>query len=354
MRASPGEFIDWSDEERNYWFFSARDGLERFRQMAFAHRNACEAHEIARSRSGLPVYRFCLGRGAKQVAFLSGMHGAEPSGPRGLLAFMDILLNDSRPFGVSVDVPRILDGLSLHLFPLMNPGGAERFSLHFPDCWHPTWLPNWNEADITRFFAEGNEPNRFFHGSYVKTPPMRFSPEQIAQWEATGHLLGSSLTDDGLDMWFDWDETRGRETLAVKEALCAMTPLCVADYHNFMYPSEVFAPTPYSEGKLRQDEINLTLAIQTEWRKQGLAFHERPPRPYTLPREKYHEDYWIHSIGAGALIVEFNGGQLSTEGAEYELAPGSRPLTRRESLQSAVAATVAIVNHLASGSSAPA
>lgn len=347
MRASPGGFIRWSEEERDYWFFSARDGLERFRQMAFGHGKDCELHEIARSGGGLPVYRFRLGHGRKQVAFLAGMHGPEPSGPRGLLAFLDILLNGSRPFGISVDVERVLSTLTLNIIPLMNPGGAERFSFHFPDCWHPTWLPKWDEADITRFFAEGNEPNKFFHGSYVKTPPMRFTPEQIAQWEATGHELGSSLTDDGLDMWFDWDDTQGRETIAVKTALSAIRPVCVADYHNFMFPTEVFTPTPYSEGKLRQDEIDLALAIQKEWRRRNLPFHERPPRPYTPPREKYHEDYWIHSMGACALIVEFNGGKLVTEGAEYELTPGMRPLTRRESLESAVAATVAITEHLA-------
>ncbi|TAM82060.1 MAG: hypothetical protein EPN47_10300 [Acidobacteria bacterium] len=347
MRASPGEFICWSEEERNYWFFSARDGLERFRQVAFAHSNECELQEIARSDSGLPVYRLRLGCGRTQVAFLSGMHGPEPSGPRGLLTFLDMLLNGAKPFGISVDASRILSTLTLNLFPLMNPGGAERFSHHFPDCWHPTWLPNWDDADIARFYAEGNEPNKFFNGSYVKTPPMRFTPQQIAQWEATGHELGSSLTDGGLDMWFDWDDTQAPETRAVKAALSAIRPLCVADYHNFMFPSEVFAPTPYSQGKLRQDEIDLALAVQREWHKRGLPFHERPPRPYTPPREKYHEDYWIHSLGARALIVEFNGGKLVREGAEYEPTPATRPLTRKESLESAVTATIAIVEHLA-------
>lgn len=347
MLVSLGEFIDWSDEERRYWFFSARDGLERFRQLAFSHRATCELHEIEHSRSGLPVYRIRLGEGPKQVVFLSGMHGPEPTGPRGLLAFLDILLNGSKAFDIPIDPSNILKTLTVNIFPLMNPGGSERFSLHFPDCWHPTWLKNWDDADITRFFAEANEPNKFFNGSYVKTPPMRFTPQQIAQWELTGHVVGSSLTDVGLDMWFDWDDTCGRETSAVKEALSAISPICVADFHNFMFPSEVFTPTPYSEGQMCQDEIDLALGIQKAWRGWGLPFHERPPRPYTLPREKYHEDYWLHSIGACAVIVEFNGGKLSTEGAEYEPVPGLRPLTRRESLQSAVAAAVAICEYLA-------
>jgi hypothetical protein len=83
-----GDFLNWSNEEERYWFFSARDGLERFRQLAYAHPDACELREIARSAKGLPVYAMRLGQGQKHVAILSGMHGPEPSGPRGLLAYL--------------------------------------------------------------------------------------------------------------------------------------------------------------------------------------------------------------------------------------------------------------------------
>jgi hypothetical protein len=72
--------------------------------------------------------------------------------------------------------------------------------MHFPDSWHGTWLKGWTEANRRRFFAEGNEPLHFFYGTWVKKPPMRFTPGQIAQWQAAGHVLGSSLSDSGLDM----------------------------------------------------------------------------------------------------------------------------------------------------------
>lgn len=68
----------------------------------------------------------------------------------------------------------------------------------------------------------------------MKKAPMRFTSDQIAQWEQTGNVLGSSLTDDGLDMWFDWDDTHGRETKALKKIIEA------ADFHNFMYPTISF------------------------------------------------------------------------------------------------------------------
>ena len=339
-----GRFLSWSAEEERYWFFSARDGLDRFRRLAETHRGGCDFTELTRSATGLPIYEFRFGKGPKIVAIMSGMHGCEPTGPRGLLAYIDALLNASKPFGADVNAKQVLEKITLHVFPLVNPGGAQRFSEHFPDSWHGTWIPEWTAENKEKFFAEGNEPNHFFYGTYVKKAPMRFTPDQIAKWEATGNVLGSSVTDDGLDMWFDWDDTHGRQTLALKDILQQIRPAVFADFHNFMYPTEVFAPTVYSSGRLAQEETELALAMQRAWKAHKLQFHDRPPRPYTKPAEKYYEDYWVHQIGARTLIVEFNGGMLATEGAEYEPVPGQRALTRRESLASAFFAADALVN----------
>lgn len=341
-----GKFLNWSPEEQRYWFFSATDGLDRFAHLARRYRPDCDFNQIAISANGLPVYGLRLGKGSRPVVILSGMHGCEPSGPRGMLAYLDALLSGEERFGVKLDRARILDAVQLHVFPLINPGGAERFSLHFPDSWHGTWIPEWTAANKERFFAEGNEPNHYFYGTYVKKAPMRFTPDQIAAWESTGNILGSSLTDQGLDMWFDWDDTHGIETRAIKEIIACVRPWCVADFHNFMYPTEVFTPTGFSEGAIAKDETQLALALQSEWQTRGLPCNPRPPRPYPKPQEKYYEDYWFHNLGARALIVEFNGGMLATEGAEYDAEAHQRALTRRESLESVFFAARALVNSL--------
>jgi hypothetical protein len=344
--STAGDYLSWSDEESRYWFFSAGDGLDRFRTLAFRHQNDSGFSEIARSATGWPVYSFRIGNGPKPVVLISGMHGCEPSGPRGLLAFLDALLDGRQPFGVSLEKSRLLKAMTLHVIPLINPGGAQRFSTHFPDSWHGTWIPEWTEPNKVRFMSEGNQPNEFFYGTYIKKAPMRFTPDQIARWEGTGYVLGSSLTDEGLDMWFDWDDTRGLETAGLKQLLRGVRPYCLVDFHNFMFPTEVFAPTAYSEGSLAQEEAALGVAIQQAWRGRKLQFHDAPPRSYPKPKEKYYEDYWLHELGARILIIEFNGGMLATEGAEYVALPGTRPLSRRESLESAVVAASAVVNHI--------
>lgn len=343
LLSTRGEYLNWSREEERYWFLSARDGLARFRRLAYSHADQCRLSEIARSASGLPVYAFQLGRGPRSVAITSGMHGCEPSGPRGLLAYLDALLNGSKPFGASLDSARILTTVTLYAIPLLNPGGAQRFSMHFPDCWQGTWLHGWNDENATKFFAEGNEPEHYFYGTYAKKPPMRFTPDQIARWKSTGHVLGSSLTDGGLDMWFDWDDTHGAETRGTKNLLEAVRPWAVMDVHNFMFPTEVFAPTVYSRGAVAQVETSLAKSIQADWQAHHLLHNPHSPRPYPKPAERYYEDYWFHQLGARALIVEIDGGMLAPAGAEYEPLAGQRPLTRRESLESAFLAADAFI-----------
>jgi hypothetical protein len=124
-------------------------------------------------------------------------------------------------------------------------------------------------------------------------------------------------------------------------------PNVIADFHNFMFPTEVFAPTVYSKGAVAGEERSLARSAQEAWRARDLPLHDRPPRSYPKPAEKYYEDYWFHQLGAATLILEINGGMLATEGAEYEQTSGERPLTRRESLESAFVAAGALVRRAA-------
>jgi hypothetical protein len=110
----------------------------------------------------------------------------------------------------------------------------------------------------------------------------------------------------------------------------------------------VFAPTVYSQGGWAEEERTMALALQEAWRTRQLRFHDRAPRPYAKPAQKYYEDYWLHQQGARTLIVEVNGGMLATEGAEYEPIPGARALTRRESLETVVTGVDTLVKEIAS------
>ena len=97
--------------------------------------------------------------------------------------------------------------------------------------------------------------------------------------------------------------------------------LAIRENHMVDLRLDVF---PSSHGGWAEEERALALDLQEAWRTRKLLFHDRAPRPYAKPAEKYYEDYWLHQQGARTLIVEVDEGMLATEGAEYEPMPGAR------------------------------
>ena len=330
-------FLLMTPLERGFWFFRVEEGLKLVRRIARKHRELVWLEEMGWSSAGRPLLAVRFGRGPQRLAILSGMHGCEPSGPRGCLALADALLSGRGPDGADLRPLRqaILEKQTVCLVPLMNPDAAARFARHFPDCWHGTWYKTWEEAKEL-FLAEGNEPQGHFTGSNWKKPPMYFTPAQVAEWTAGGHELGSSLTAAGVDIWFDWESFRAVETHAVRDLLDRFRPHAVVDIHNFMFPTEVFAPTVYSSAARAERETALALAMEAALDRARLPRARNRPRPYPKDALPIYEDhYFHHRLGACTLIAEVNGGLLATEGKEYQKElEGQRPLSRAESIES--------------------
>ncbi len=78
---------------------------------------------IGRSVEGRAIHHLTVGRGAKKVMLWSQMHGDEPTATSALFDLCQWLLNHR----TDPVVARMLDVLSLHIVPMLNPDGAERF-----------------------------------------------------------------------------------------------------------------------------------------------------------------------------------------------------------------------------------
>jgi hypothetical protein len=79
--------------------------------------------QLGRSVEGRPIQHVAFGHGAFPVLLWSQMHGDEPSATTALLDIVQyVATHRSDPA-----VRRILDGLSVHLVPMLNPDGADRF-----------------------------------------------------------------------------------------------------------------------------------------------------------------------------------------------------------------------------------
>jgi hypothetical protein len=79
--------------------------------------------EIGRSTEGRAIYHLSFGRGAFTVLLWSQMHGDEPSATSALFDLFEYV----RRHRSDPAVARMLDALTIHVVPMLNPDGAERF-----------------------------------------------------------------------------------------------------------------------------------------------------------------------------------------------------------------------------------
>jgi hypothetical protein len=78
--------------------------------------------EIGRSVEGRPLIHLRIGRGPAAVLLWSQMHGDEPSATPALFDLLEWLRRERE----TPVVRRLLDRLTMHLVPMLNPDGAER------------------------------------------------------------------------------------------------------------------------------------------------------------------------------------------------------------------------------------
>lgn len=78
---------------------------------------------IGASVEGRPLHHVWFGRGSTHVLLWSQMHGDEPTATSALFDFADWVRRER----TSPIVRRLLDRLTVHVVPMLNPDGAQRF-----------------------------------------------------------------------------------------------------------------------------------------------------------------------------------------------------------------------------------
>lgn len=102
-----------------------------------------EFEKIGVSVQQRPVYKCEVGNGKKKILAWSQMHGNEATTTKAVLDLLSLLVNKSRlPL-----VDRILQEVTMHIIPILNPDGAEAYT-----------RVNANEVDLNRDLQDLSEP----------------------------------------------------------------------------------------------------------------------------------------------------------------------------------------------------
>ena len=95
----------------------------RLRAVRDASPDLFSLEEIGRSVEGRAIYHVAFGHGPFTVLLWSQMHGDEPTATSALFDLFEYV----RRHRAEPAVARMLDALTIHVVPMLNPDGAERF-----------------------------------------------------------------------------------------------------------------------------------------------------------------------------------------------------------------------------------
>jgi hypothetical protein len=131
--------------------------VERLRALEARFPGRVALEEVGRSVQGRAIHLATLGSGPRRVLLWSQMHGDEPSATPALLDVAFTLLASDSP-----EARAVLEGFTLHVVPMLNPDGAERYARR-----------NAQAVDINRDALHLSTPE----GRLLKAVRDRFSPE---------------------------------------------------------------------------------------------------------------------------------------------------------------------------------
>lgn len=253
---------------------------ELYQRYARSFPQQCELIRIGTSFRGRPLYAFRVGHGALTLAVVAGEHSQEPLNAFGITAFADSILN-----GVGLDgedlSPWAADTLqqqSLYLIPIINVDGVARFVRQVPN----SWIPAKYDVEGWDPYVAGIREPMLTYGLTRGSPGFnRLSEQQLRAWtEEHGGALGWLFTDQGVDLWEDWEKFDAPETRALNDFLLKIQPDCLFNLHNQETPTNMFVPIPSAHGRAARTQVEYGEEMMTQLKEAGVPCSHHSTRTY--------------------------------------------------------------------------
>jgi len=179
------------------------DVESRLQELRAAAPDLFQVEEIGRSVEGRAIYHLLLGRGPRHVLLWSQMHGDEPTATAALFDVAE----QFRRHRAQPAFARMLEALTIHVVPMLNPDGAERFQRR-----------NAQGLDINRDALRLQTPE----GRALKALRDRLSPEigfnlHNQGWRTSAGRTGQPASISLLSVAFDEARTESPGRLLTKQ-----------------------------------------------------------------------------------------------------------------------------------------
>lgn len=265
----------------HFWFADPVKELEAlYRRYAQQFAQQCELIQIGTSYRGRPLYALRVGHGPLKLAVVAGEHSQEPLNAFGITAFVHSLLLGTSLDGndLSTWAADVLGQQSIYLIPILNVDGVARFVKQVPNCW---LAGAYDVAGWDAYVAGIREP-MLTYGLTRGSPGFnKLTEQQLKTWtEEYGQPLGWLFTDQGVDLWEDWEKFDAPETRALRDFLVNIQPRCLFNLHNHEIPTNMFVPIPSAQGQAARIQVEYGEGMMTQLIEAGVPCSLHSTRTY--------------------------------------------------------------------------
>ncbi len=175
--------------------------------------SAFEVAEIGSSFEGRSINVIKWGKGKTSILLWSQMHGDEATGTMALCDLFNFLQHDTEL------VQQLMENCKLHIIPMLNPDGAERFTRRSAQ-----------QIDINRDFLQCLTPEAKILKAYRDkiNPEFGFTlHDQITLWSVTNSLKPATLSflSPAIDHQLSIDPVREKAMLVIADMFESVAPI---------------------------------------------------------------------------------------------------------------------------------
>jgi hypothetical protein len=247
-----------------------------------------------------PLLNFRYGKGPRRIVFIARVHGHEPAGTSGTIAFLQSLVTkrDER-------LNNIEDNFTLDIIPMVNVDAALRYANVIPDSYAKNRFEE-NEEDYIEYKNIMTSPGRdLFNNLDMRENHLK--PSTIAEMKSKEIPLGTLYNEQAVEIARDWKEQNARHTKTLTKFMQNKKPEYFIDIHCHERPTTLYVP--YTE------EIDEDIKALSNCGDKLLNILRSKNIPCTPNKKCTHyvvhgisNDYMYNNLGIKSFLWEINAG----------------------------------------------
>ena len=292
----------------NNWYPDYKDLLRLIEDWPY------ESGDLLKGSSEYPLQYFRYGDGSERIVFISRIHGHEPAGTSGTIAFLKTLMDQS-----ITAFDDWWDKYTLDIIPMVNVDAAIRYAAQVPDSYPPNRFKR-TEKDYLEYKNILTSPGKeLFDDLDMRVHHLdAITMTKIKDQHIT---LGTLYSEEGIELARDWSQQQSIYIKALLQFLRKEKTDYFIDIHCHELPSQVYQPfTEKADMQIEQ------LKKYSEKLIELLRIQDIPctgkQKCSNYGVRGISNDYIYHNLGIKSLLWEINVG--------YNLPPSFQKILKED------------------------